>query len=63
MIGKRLDTLPAKFAQSKCAALRREMFSPNLSFLMEAHNGLSAKIVAEAGFAGLWAAVWLPAQL
>jgi len=50
-----LDTLPAKFAQSKCAALRREMFSPNLSFLMEAHNGLSAKIVAEAGFAGLWA--------
>ncbi len=31
------------------------MFSPNLSFLMEAHNGLSAKIVAEAGFAGLWA--------
>lgn len=50
-----MDTLPAKFAQSKCAALRREMFSPNLSFLMEAHNGLSAKIVAEAGFAGLWA--------
>ena len=26
----------------------------NLSFLMEAHNGLSAKIVEEAGFQGIW---------
>ena len=26
-----------------------------LSFLMEAHNGLSAKIVQEAGFKGIWA--------
>jgi phosphoenolpyruvate phosphomutase len=24
-------------------------------FLMEAHNGLSAKIVQEAGFKGIWA--------
>ncbi len=29
--------------------------SPELSFLMEAHSGLSAKIVEEAGFAGIWA--------
>jgi phosphoenolpyruvate phosphomutase len=50
-----LDTLHAKFAQTKCAALRQEFFSPDLSFLMEAHSGLSAKIVEEAGFAGLWA--------
>src|SRR5215212_9365947 len=28
---------------------------PQLSFLMEAHNGLSAKIVQEAGFEGIWA--------
>ena len=37
------------------AALREEVFSPSLSFLMEAHNGLSAKIVEEAGFRGIWA--------
>src|SRR5690606_11405490 len=29
--------------------------SPRLEFLMEAHNGLSAKIVEEAGFKGIWA--------
>ncbi|MGC1952168.1 MAG: isocitrate lyase/phosphoenolpyruvate mutase family protein, partial [Gammaproteobacteria bacterium] len=29
--------------------------SPDLRFLMEAHNGLSAKIVEEAGFEGIWA--------
>jgi len=28
--------------------------SPELEFLMEAHNGLSAKIVEEAGFKGIW---------
>src|SRR6266404_3351447 len=42
-------------ARSRCAALRHELVSPELSFLMEAHNGLSAKIVEEAGFAGIWA--------
>src|SRR6201999_1114894 len=40
---------------SRCAALREELFSPGLSFLMEAHNGLSAKIVEETGFRGIWA--------
>jgi len=29
--------------------------SPQLEFIMEAHNGLSAKIVEEAGFKGVWA--------
>ena len=28
--------------------------SKNLKFIMEAHNGLSAKIVEEAGFEGIW---------
>lgn len=28
--------------------------APSLSFLMEAHNGLSAKIAEEAGFEGIW---------
>src|SRR5262245_39121571 len=40
---------------SRAAKLRRELLSPQLTFLMEAHNGLSAKIVEEAGFAGIWA--------
>jgi phosphoenolpyruvate phosphomutase len=40
---------------TRFAALRREIFSPSLSFLMEAHDGLSAKIVEEAGFPGIWA--------
>lgn len=31
------------------------MESPDLAFLMEAHSGLSAKIVEEAGFGGIWA--------
>jgi phosphoenolpyruvate phosphomutase len=29
--------------------------SPDLEFLMEAHNGLSARIVEETGFKGIWA--------
>jgi phosphoenolpyruvate phosphomutase len=29
--------------------------SPELCFLLEAHNALSAKISEEAGFEGLWA--------
>lgn len=29
--------------------------SKKLEFIMEAHNGLSAKIVQEAGFKGIWA--------
>jgi phosphoenolpyruvate phosphomutase len=41
--------------RSKAAALRREIEAPGLSFLMEAHNGLSAKIAEEAGFSALWA--------
>ncbi|MBO6948149.1 MAG: phosphoenolpyruvate mutase [Rhodospirillales bacterium] len=34
---------------------RDMLTSPQLEFIMEAHNGLSAKIVAEAGFKGIWA--------
>lgn len=39
----------------KCTLLRRLIESPDLSFLMEAHNGLSARIVEEAGFEAIWA--------
>jgi phosphoenolpyruvate phosphomutase len=40
---------------SRSATLRQMLQSPQLEFLMEAHNGLSARIVREAGFRGIWA--------
>ena len=42
-------------APSKAARLRAMLTSPELEFLMEARNGVSAKIVEEAGFKGIWA--------
>ena len=42
-------------APSKAARLRAMLTSPELEFLMEARNGLSAKIVEEAGVKGIWA--------
>lgn len=38
----------------KTTQLRSMVNSPEMAFLMEAHNGLSAKIVEEAGFKGIW---------
>jgi phosphoenolpyruvate phosphomutase len=35
--------------------LKKLLTSPQLEFLCEAHNGVSAKIVEEAGFKGIWA--------
>src|SRR5262245_43215246 len=46
---------PDRRRRSKTAALRAEINSQFLTFLMEAHSGLSAKIVEEAGFPGIWA--------
>ena len=40
---------------SKAVRLRDLLNSPQLEFLMEAHNGMSAKIVEGAGFKGVWA--------
>jgi phosphoenolpyruvate phosphomutase len=40
---------------SKARRFRELLLSPDLEFLMEAHNGLSARIVEEAGFKGIWA--------
>src|ERR1700728_857615 len=40
---------------TRSAQLRQMLQSPQLEFLMEAHNGLSARIVREAGFGGIWA--------
>ncbi len=39
---------------TKAKALRELITSSKLEFLMECHNGLSAKIAEEAGFKGLW---------
>ena len=38
----------------KTQRLREMLRSPQLEFLMEAHNGLSARIAEEAGFSGIW---------
>jgi len=40
---------------TRSAKLRQMLQSEELEFLMEAHNGLSARIVREAGFKGIWA--------
>lgn len=39
----------------KTTRFREMLTSPETSFVMEAHNGLSAKIVQETGFEGVWA--------
>jgi phosphoenolpyruvate phosphomutase len=39
----------------KTTQFKRLLRSSQLEFLLEAHNGLSAKIVQEAGFKGIWA--------
>jgi phosphoenolpyruvate phosphomutase len=49
-IGRRAAPHP-----SKAQRLLAELESSSLSFLMEAHSGLSAKIAEEAGFNGIWA--------
>jgi phosphoenolpyruvate phosphomutase len=42
-------------ALTRSAKLRAMLKSEALEFLLEAHNGLSARIVREAGFSGIWA--------
>jgi len=45
---------PLSKAAKKTTRLKQMLNGPGLSFLMEAHNGLSAKIAEEAGFEGIW---------
>jgi len=40
---------------TKAARLRQVLDSPQLEFIMEAHNGVSARIVERCGFKGIWA--------
>jgi phosphoenolpyruvate phosphomutase len=39
----------------KTSQLRQLLLSDGLEFILEAHNGLSSRIVEEAGFKGIWA--------
>ena len=43
-----------KTTMKKTTQLRNMLNSSELEFLMEAHNGMSAKIAEEAGFKGIW---------
>jgi phosphoenolpyruvate phosphomutase len=45
---------PSFSVSSRSARLRQMLTSNELEFLMEAHNGLSARIVREAGFKAIW---------
>ena len=45
----------AAASRSKAGAVPRHAAGPRLNFLMEAHNGLSARIAEEAGFEAIWA--------
>jgi len=49
------NAAPARRQHRRASALRATINSPLLTFLMEAHSGISAKIVEEAGFPGIWA--------
>jgi phosphoenolpyruvate phosphomutase len=40
--------------QKKTSQFKALLHSPEVQFLMEAHNGLSARIVEETGFKGIW---------
>jgi phosphoenolpyruvate phosphomutase len=40
---------------SKTQQLREMLLSDEVAFIMEAHDGISSKIVEEAGFKGIWA--------
>jgi phosphoenolpyruvate phosphomutase len=51
----RQDRAADRAPRRRAAALRAEIYSSFMTYLMEAHNGLSAKIVEEAGFPGIWA--------
>lgn len=42
-------------SSDKCTQLRALLESSELEFILEAHNGISARIVEQAGFAGIWA--------
>ncbi|WNM62456.1 phosphoenolpyruvate mutase [Candidatus Nitrospira neomarina] len=47
--------MPSEPQPPKSTQFKKLLLSSQLEFICEAHNGLSAKIVEEAGFHGIWA--------
>jgi phosphoenolpyruvate phosphomutase len=47
--------MPRAAAPHRTTQFRQLLLSDRLEFICEAHNGLSARIVEEAGFPGIWA--------
>ncbi|MBT5064812.1 MAG: phosphoenolpyruvate mutase, partial [Proteobacteria bacterium] len=41
--------------KTNTSKLKALLLSDNLEFILEAHNGISARIAEEAGFSGIWA--------
>jgi phosphoenolpyruvate phosphomutase len=54
LLPEQIRKILSRNLKSKAERLREIITSRELSFLMEVHNGLSAKIAEEAGFEGLW---------
>jgi phosphoenolpyruvate phosphomutase len=52
-----MATQPRQFLTPghKCVQLRQLLESDQLEFILEAHNGISARIAEQAGFKGIWA--------
>ncbi|MFO1090738.1 MAG: phosphoenolpyruvate mutase [Hyphomicrobiales bacterium] len=50
-----MNVTPPLRPKRKTTRLKEMLAGPEMRFLMEAHNGLSAKVVEEAGFEGIWA--------
>ena len=48
------ETIQHEAAISKSRRLRNLLESPQLEFILEAHNGISARIAEQAGFRGIW---------
>lgn len=50
-----IRSFSTKSVERKSTKLRNLLESNDLAFIMEAHNGISSKIVEETGFDGIWA--------
>ena len=55
LLNQTVDNHAGKLSSSKPEAFRSMLQSADLEFIMEAHNGLSARICEETGFKGIWA--------
>jgi phosphoenolpyruvate phosphomutase len=55
MVSAPSSSMEFQIEANKATRFRRLLESPELEFIMEAHDGISAKIVEEADFKGIWA--------